>query len=173
MLIPAAILAGLCIVWGVAEPLVAGFMHINLTEGLIGSLLNIETPIFLLLLVPTGLIAYYTYYKGFMGVRNVTTGKNPLAIMFKHAYFFDDAYNLIARGINGLSLGLTRVENAVFGTYIDSTGSKIGETAEPGHATTLKQGPSSSFRNYVAAAVVGFIIIAVLIILTGTLGIGA
>ncbi len=30
MLIPAAILAGLCIIWGLSEPLVASFMHVNL-----------------------------------------------------------------------------------------------------------------------------------------------
>ena len=42
----------------------------------------------------------------------------------------------------------------------------MSEAAEPGHATTLKQGPSDSFRNYVAAAVLGFILIVVLIILT-------
>ena len=59
MLIPAAILAGLCIVWGLSEPLVASFMHVNLAEGLLGAFTNIETPIFLGLLIPTGLIAYY------------------------------------------------------------------------------------------------------------------
>jgi NADH-quinone oxidoreductase subunit L len=172
MLIPASILAGLCIVWGLSEPLVASFMHVNLAEGLLGAFMNIETPIFLSLLIPTGLIAYFTYYKGFQGVRKVAAGKNPLSTLLNHAYFFDDAYNLIGRGLTGFSDGLTRVENALFGRYPDSAASKVSNAADPGHATTLKKGPSSSFRNYVAAAVVGFILIAVLMILTGALGIG-
>ncbi len=172
MLIPASILAGLCIIWGLSEPLVASFMHVNLVEGLLGAFMNIETPIFLSLLIPTGLIAYFTYYKGFQGVRKVAAGKNPLSTLLNHAYFFDDAYNLIGRGLTGFSDGLTRVENALFGRYPDSAGSKVSNAADPGHATTLKKGPSSSFRNYVAAAVVGFILIAVLMILTGALGIG-
>ena len=36
---------------------------------------------------------------------------------------------------------------------------------------TLKKGPSDSFRNYVAAAVVGFILIIVLIVLTVGIGV--
>jgi len=166
MLIPAGILAGLCIVWGVAEPLVASFMHVEVAEGLVGAFLSLETPIFLALLVPTGLIAYYSYYKGFQGVRNFAASKNPIIVMLKHAYFFDDFYGAVSKGIERFSGGLTRVENALFGRYPDSAGTQISEAAEPGHATTLKQGPSDSFRNYVAAAVLGFILIVVLIILT-------
>jgi NADH-quinone oxidoreductase subunit L len=166
MLIPAAILAGLCIVWGLAEPLVASFMHIELAEGLVGAFLNIETPIFLLLLVPTGLIAYYTYYKGFKGVRNVASNKNPLSTMLNHAFFFDDLYAAVTKGLTRFSEGLTRIENTLFARYPDTAGTAISEAAEPGKATTLKRGPSDSFRNYVAAAVVGFILIIVLIIIT-------
>ena len=44
MLIPAAILAGLCIVWGLSEPLVASFMHVNLGEGLLSSLHKHRVP---------------------------------------------------------------------------------------------------------------------------------
>ena len=166
MLIPAGILAGLCIVWGVAEPLVASFMHVEVAGGLVGAFLSLETPIFLALLVPTGLIAYYSYFKGFQGIRNFAAGKNPIIVMLRHAYFFDDFYGAISNGIERFSGGLTRVENALFGRYPDSAGTKVSEAAEPGHATTLKQGPSDSFRNYVAAAVLGFILIVVLIILT-------
>jgi NADH-quinone oxidoreductase subunit L len=171
MLIPAAILAGLCIVWGLSEPLVASFMHVNLGEGLLAAFTNIEFPIFIALLIPTGLLAYYTYYKGYQSVRNFAASKNPIIKMLKHAYFFDDFYGAISKGFERFSLALTRVENALFGRYPDSAATQVSEAAEPGHATTLKQGPSSSFRNYVAAAVLGFIIIVVLIILK--VGIGA
>jgi NADH-quinone oxidoreductase subunit L len=171
MLIPAAVLAGLCIIWGVAEPLVASFMHVDLATSLIGAFTSLETPIFLALLIPTGLIAYYSYYKNFQGIRNFAAGKNPLTTLLKHAYFFDDFYGAVSKGINSFSAGLTRVENTLFGRYPDEAGTSIGHAADPGHATTLKKGPSSSFRNYVAAAVLGFILIVVLIILK--VGIGA
>ena len=174
MLVPAAILSGLCIIWGISMPFILDFMSksvftsglTNLGISLVGSLTGIETPIFLALLVPTGLIAYYSYYKGYHGVRNVAAGKNPISTMLKHAFFFDDLYSGISKGIERFSEGLTRVENALFNRYPDAAGTQVGEAAEPGHATALKQGPSSSFRNYVAAAVLGFILIVVLIILT-------
>jgi NADH-quinone oxidoreductase subunit L len=167
MIIPAAILAGLCIVWGVAQPLVASFMHVDLGElTIFGAFTNLETPIFLSLLVPTFLLAYYTYYKNFMGIRNVASGKNPISFILNHAYFLDDFYNFLAKGINGFSAALTRFENALFANAPDKIGADISNAAQPGHATTLKKGPSDSFRNYVAAAVVGFIIIIVLVVLT-------
>ena len=169
MLIPAMILTGLCIVWGLAQPLIASFMHVQLAEGLLGAFTNIEFPIFIALLIPTGLIAYYTYYKGFQAVRNIAGTKNPLSTTLKHAFFFDDLYSAIAKGITIVSEGLTKVENALFARYPDNVGAKIGETAEPGNASSLKKGPSESFRNYVAAAVLGFILIVVLIILSGVL----
>jgi NADH-quinone oxidoreductase subunit L len=169
MLIPAMVLTGLCIVWGLAQPLIASFMHLQLAEGLLGAFTNIEFPIFIALLIPTGLIAYYSYYKGYQGVRNIAGTKNPLSTTLRHAFFFDDLYGAIAKGITRFSEDLTRVENALFARYPDSAGTKIGETAEPQKALTLKKGPSESFRNYVAAAVLGFILIVVLIVLSGVL----
>jgi NADH-quinone oxidoreductase subunit L len=171
MLIPAAVLAGLCIVWGLSEPLVASFMHVTLAEGLLGAFTSIEFPIFIVLLIPTGLITYYSYYKGYLGVRNFAASKNPITTTLKHAYFFDDFYGAVSKGINSFSAALTRFENAVFGRYPDSAGTAVSHAADPEQATALKKGPSSSFRNYVAAAVLGFIIIVVLIILK--VGIGA
>jgi NADH:ubiquinone oxidoreductase subunit 5 (subunit L)/multisubunit Na+/H+ antiporter MnhA subunit len=165
MLIPAMILTGCCIVWGLSQPLVASFLHVP-SEGLLAAFTNIEFPIFVALLIPTGLIAYYTYYKGFQGVRNIAGTKNPLSTTLKHAFFFDDFYRLVSKGFNSLSNGLTRVENSLFSRIPDNAGTKVGETAEPQNAKTLKKGPSDSFRNYVAAAVLGFILIIVLIILT-------
>ena len=170
MLIPAGILAGLCIIWGLSQPLVASFMHVHLEETLLGAFTSIETPIFLTLLVPVFLLAYYTYYKNFNGLRTVAAGKNPLTALLGHAYFIDDLYYAIARGINGFSAALTRFENAIFANIPDKAGSDVSHAADPGHAVVLKKGPSDSFRNYVAAAVVGFIIIIVLIVLT--MGIG-
>jgi NADH-quinone oxidoreductase subunit L len=169
MLIPAMILAGFCIAWGLAQPLIASFMHFPLEEGLLGAFTSLEFPIFIALLIPTGLIAYLTYYKGFQAIRNIAGTKNPISTTLKHAFFFDDVYGVIAKGLILFSEGLTRVENALFARYPDKAGIKIGESADPAKALTLKKGPSDSFRNYVAAAVLGFILIVVLIVLSGVL----
>jgi NADH-quinone oxidoreductase subunit L len=165
MLIPAAILSALCIVWGLAEPLVGSFMHVE-TESLLAAFQSSEFYIFIALLIPTGIFVYYSYYKGFNAIRNVAASKNPISTTLKHAYFVDDFYNAIAKGLTKISAGLTRFENAVFGKYVDEFGTKVGEAAEPGKALKLKQDPSSNYRNYLAAAVIGFILIVILIILT-------
>jgi NADH-quinone oxidoreductase subunit L len=168
MLIPAAVLAVLCIIWGLAEPLVVTFLNPELAHevSLAAAFTSLEFPIFMGLLAPVFILAYWSYYKGFNGIRNVAAGKNPLSTLLNHKYFVDDFYYAIGKGITKLSEGLTRFENAVFGLGPDKLGTKISLAAEPGHATGLKKGPSDSFRNYVAAAVVGFIIIIVLIVLT-------
>lgn len=171
MLIPAAVLAGLCIIWGVSQPLIAQFMHVDLEHTLISAFTSIETPIFLGLLIPTFLLAYWTYYKDFQGIRTVAASKNPLTKLLNHAYFIDDLYYAIARGINGLSAALTRFENALFVRIPDKVGADISHAADPGQAMVLKKGPSESFRNYVAAAVLGFLLIIVLIILTVGVGV--
>jgi len=170
MLAPAAVLAALCIIWGVSQPLIASFMQVELHHTVLGAFTSLETPIFLGLLVPTFILAYWSYYKNFMGIRNIATGKNPISTLLNHAYFLDDLYYAVAKGINGFCAALTRFENALFARIPDQAGADISRAAEPGHATALKKGPSDSFRNYVAAAVVGFILIIVLIILT--IGIG-
>jgi NADH:ubiquinone oxidoreductase subunit 5 (subunit L)/multisubunit Na+/H+ antiporter MnhA subunit len=145
-------------------------MHVELEYTLLSAFTTIEFPIFMGLLLPTFILAYWTYYKNFMVIRNVAASKNPLSSLLGHAYFLDDLYNLIAKGINGFSAALTRFENAMFANAPDKLGADISNAAQPGHAMTLKKGPSDSFRNYVAAAVVGFLIIIVLIVLTVGIG---
>jgi len=160
MLIPAAVLAGLCIVWGFAEPLVTTFMHVNLGLTLLGSFTNIETPIFLALLVPTGLLLYWSYYKNYMGVRNIGGGSNPIATMLNHAFFFDDIYYAVATGIGKFSDGLK---------YVDDS-ANLGLNSFAGWfvraSSKLKKVPSTTVQNYIAAGIVGLILIVVLIILT-------
>lgn len=166
MIIPGVVLAALCIVWGISQTFIASFMHVELEHSLLSAFTSLETPIFLGLLLPTFLIAYWTYYKNFQGLRKIAAGKNPLTTLLNHAYFVDDLYYAIAKGINSFSGALTRFENAVFARIPDQAGTDISQAAEPGKALSLKKGPSDSFRNYIAAAVLGFILIMVLIILT-------
>ncbi len=190
MLIPAMVLAAFCIIWGISQPLIANFMHFELEHTLIGAFTSLETPIFLLLLLPTGLIAYYTYYKNNQTFRRVAAGKNPLTTMLNHAFFFDDVYSGISSGISKFSDGVRhfeikisvfplkfgqsviRIANVVhfyFDTKADNSLDKLINVLSNKTLTgvaKMRKAPSGSLRNYIAAAVVGFIIIAVLIILT-------
>jgi len=161
MLIPAAILAALCVVWGLSMPVVADFMHLNsLGLTILGSFTDLETPIFLAILVPTGLLVYWAYYKNVMSIRNVGGGSNPLSIMLKHGYFVDDVYYAFAKGLEKFSDGLKRVEDAA----------NLGLNSFAGWfvvaSSKLKKVPSSTVQNYIAAGIVGLILIVVLIILT-------
>ena len=106
--------------------------------------LNLEFPIFIILLIPTGLIAYFTYYKDFKASETSQHAKTHLSTLLNHAYFFDDLYYAVVKGINRASEGLTRIENTLFGVYPDSAGAKIRHAADPGQASTLKKGPSST-----------------------------
>ncbi len=161
MLIPAAILAGLCIVWGLSMPVVADFMHLNnLGISILGSFTDLETPIFLAILVPTGLLVYWAYYKNALSIRSVGGGSNPIATMLKHGYFVDDVYYAFAKGLGKFSDGLKRVEDSA----------NLGLNSFAGWfvlaSSKLKKVPSTTVQNYIAAGIVGFILIVVLIILT-------
>ena len=190
MLYPAMILAGLCIAWGLSQPLIASFMHFELEHTLLGAFLSLETPIFLSLLLPTGLIAYYTYYRNNQTFRRVAAGKNPLTTILSHAYFFDDFYNATTRGISRFSEGVKRFEGVIslfplkfastiiflakgvhvyLDTYVDKSLDKLINILSNRTLTgvsKMRKAPSASLRNYIAAAVLGFILIVVLIILT-------
>ena len=189
MLYPAMVLAGLCIVWGLAQPLVASFMHVELKSTLVGAFLSLETPIFLALLLPTGLLVYYAYYKNNQTLRSIG-GKNPLTTILSHGYFFDDVYGGIARGISNFSDGVRRFEGLIslfplkfastvihvangvhvyLDVYADKSLDKLINALANKTLTgvsKMKKAPSTSLRNYIAAAVLGFILIAILIILT-------
>jgi hypothetical protein len=135
-------------------------MHEDIGTTLLGSFTSLETPIFLTLLVPTGLIVYWAYYKNFQAIRRVGGGSNPLATMLKHAYFFDDLYYDLAKGIGKFSDGLMHIDDSAnlllnsFVAWFVRASSK------------LKKVPSTTVQNYLAAGIVGFILIVVLIILT-------
>lgn len=167
MLIPAAILTGLCCVWGVSMTGVLDFMSKStITAGLtslhlslLGSFDSTEM-VFLTLLIPTFLLVYWSYYKDFLGVRNVGGGSNPLATLFKHAYFVDDAYYAFAKGLRKLSGGIK---------YIEDSANKLTVSLAVGVQSAserLKKVPSTTVQNYIAAAVVGFILIVVLLVIT-------
>ncbi len=80
--------------------------------------------------------------------------------MLKHAYFFDDFYGVLVKGLTKVSDGVKRVEDSA---NLLTTKFAIGVVTA---ASKLKKVPSTTVQNYIAAAVVGFILIIVLIILT-------
>ena len=111
MLYPAAILAVLCVAWGFVEPWLGGFMGVGVETSLLGAFFNLETPIFLAILVPAGLIIYLTYYKNSQVMMKIRSGSNPLTAVLKHGYFFDDLYEgIIVKGVVKFSDGVRYVE---------------------------------------------------------------
>ena len=114
MLLPAAILAVLCVAWGFVEPWLGSFMRVEGETSLLGAFFNLETPIFFAILVPAGLIIYLTYYKNSEFMRKIRSSSNPLTTVLKHGYFFDDLYERIAgKGIVDFSNGVRRANETV------------------------------------------------------------
>jgi NADH-quinone oxidoreductase subunit L len=213
MLYPAAALAVLCFAWGFVGPWLSGFMHIEAEVSLLGAFFSLETPIFFAILVPAGLIIYLTYYKHSEIMMKIRSSSNPLTIVLKHGYFFDDVYERITgRGVITLSDGVRRANEAIIGnigkpaTGIVSLANRVRnfESSFSGNlpqtianaivkvahgvkkyldvladdllgiiahrtlrgASRMKNVPSSSMQHYIAAALLGFILILLLIILT-------
>ena len=213
MLYPAAILAVLCVAWGLIGPWLSSFMHVEAEVSLLGAFLSWETPIFFAILVPAGLIIYLTYYKQSRVMMKFRSSSNPLMTILKHGYFFDDVYEMITgRGVTTLSDGVRRANESVMGNvgipargivsfaghvrnaessfsgrgpqavansivklahgvkkYLDVLAddllSIIAHRTMRG-ASQIKKVPSSSLQHYIAAALLGFILILLLIILT-------
>ena len=100
MLLPAGVLAALCIVWGFLQPQVGAFMGVEEETSLLGSFFSLETVIFFAILVPAGLLVYATYFKNFSVMNAIRSASNPLAKLLGHGYFFDDLYEKgVAKGV--------------------------------------------------------------------------
>jgi NADH-quinone oxidoreductase subunit L len=213
MLYPAAILAVLCVAWGFVGPWLGSFMEVEGEVSLLGAFLNVETPIFLAILVPVGLIIYLTYYKHSEIMMRIRNSSNPLTTVLKHGYFFDDFYERITgAGIIAISDGVRRANETVMGRVgkpaqgivnmanhlrnfektfsgrlpqaIAASMVKLAHSVQKyfdvladdllriiAHrtlrgASRMKTVHSSSLQQYIAAALLGFILILILIILT-------
>ncbi len=188
MLLPAAALAVLCLVWGFTEPLLGSFMRVEADLSLLGAFLNLETPIFFALLLPTGLLIYLMYYRQNASMVKIRNSQTPLKTILKHGYFFDDLYEkVIARGTTVFSGGVRFFENTIFGVFPQLVAGFVISFAIGVHkyldvladqllsivanrtllsASKMKKVPQSSLQHYLAAALLGFILILVLIIAT-------
>jgi NADH-quinone oxidoreductase subunit L len=188
MLYPAVILAGLCVVWGFVEPWLGSFMRAGGEMSLLGAFFNLETPIFFAILVPTGLIIYLTYYKNSQFMGKIRSNSNPLTVVLKHGYFFDDLYErVIANRTISFSKGIRTVEVVLFNWIPVIVAVSVINLANAVHkyldvfadellsiiahrtlrsASRMKNVPQTSLQHYISAALLGFILILVLIILT-------
>jgi NADH-quinone oxidoreductase subunit L len=188
MLIPAAILAGLCIAWGLMEPLIVNFMHVEVELSLLGAFFGLETAVFFAILVPAGLIIYLTYYKKTALMEKFRSSSNPIKSLLKHGYFFDNLYEgIIAKGTVMLSRGVRWFENTAFGVFPQVVAGFVISFAMGVHkyldiladqllnvianrtltsASKMKRVPQQSLQHYLAAALLGFILILILIIVT-------
>ena len=214
MLAPAVVLGVLCVTWGFVEPWLGTFLGVEGEVSLLGAFLNLETPIFLAILVPTGLLVYFTYYKNSKMMMKIRSAKNPIATILKHGYFFDDLYegilakgtvtlsegvhsseNVALRGfpqgvagsVNGFANGVRNFENAAFNAFPQMVAGFVISFAINVHkyldvladqllnlvanrtfssASKIKKIPSTSLQHYLAAALLGFILILILIIAT-------
>ena len=188
MLAPAVVLAGLCLAWGFVQPWLGSFLGVEAETSLLGSFLNLETPIFFAILIPAGLITYLTYYKNSQVMMRIRSSGNPLTGLLKHGYFFDDLYeNVIAKAMVSFSNGVRFFENTFFGVFPQLIAGFVISFAIGVHkyldvladqllslvanrtlssASRMKKIPSTSLQHYLAAALLGFILILILIIAT-------
>ncbi|MEM3378998.1 MAG: NADH-quinone oxidoreductase subunit L [Candidatus Bathyarchaeia archaeon] len=188
MLFPAAVLAVLCVVWGFFEPWLTSFMHVEAEASLLGAFLSLETPIFFAILAPAGLIIYLTYYKNSEIMSKFRSSSNPLKSVLNHGYFFDDLYEKItAKAIVRFSSGVHYVETFIFNKLPQIVAWSVIVLANAVHryldvlvdnlltfialrtlrgAEHMRKVPASSLQHYIAAALLGFILIIILIIAT-------
>ncbi len=188
MLAPAIILAVMCIVWGFIGPALGSFLGIEHSLSIIGAFTSLETPIFFALLIPAGLLIYITYFKNSAIMAKFRSSSNPLTIIFKHGYFFDDVYEkALPRGILSFSSGIHRVENSGFSRFPLMVAGFTISTAMTVHkyfdtladqllnliayrtlrgASKMNKLPTSALQHYISAALIGFILILIVIVLT-------
>lgn len=188
MLVPAAVLAVMCIVWGFVEPALGTFLGVEHGLSLLAAFTSIETPIFFAILIPVGLLIYVTYFKNSEIMAKFRSSSNPLTVILKHGYFFDDIYEkAIPRGILSFSSGIYHIETSGFGRfpqmvagftistaiyvqkYLDVLADQllnvIANRTLRG-ASKMNQLPTSALQHYIAAALIGFILILIVIVLT-------
>ncbi|MCX8154154.1 MAG: NADH-quinone oxidoreductase subunit L [Candidatus Bathyarchaeota archaeon] len=188
MLFPAAILAVLCVAWGFVEPWLKSFMQVEAEASLLGAFFSLETPVFFAIIAPAGLIIYLTYYKNSEIMSKLRSSSNPLKTVLSHGYFFDDLYEKVtAKAIVSFSNGVRFVEKVVFNKFPQIVAWSVIVLANAVHryldiladnlltliahhtlrgAAHMRKVPSSSLQHYIAAALLGFILIIILLIIT-------
>jgi NADH-quinone oxidoreductase subunit L len=186
MLFSAGILAVLCFVWGFLANLIAAFLHTNVEIGT-SEVFSPLTLIFLLVLLIGGIPVYLFYYwPKFM--QGVTRKFAPLNMIFEHGYFFDDFYEkVVAGGVMRVTKGLGYFETTILARLPYVVANGVTKFAHGTHkyldvlidkmlylaakktlANSSKVGKTNeeSLQRSIAAALLGFLIILIIIIVT-------
>jgi NADH-quinone oxidoreductase subunit L len=184
MLFSSGILAILCTVWGLVANSIAEFMQVDVVIGL-GEIFSSSTLIFLLVLLAGGVPVYFAYYRE---SRLMETARRKLALLntvLEHGYFFDDLYEgVVAKGLVRVSEEAKRVE-AFIGRvpYLFAAGViRISHIVERARVldellyvaanrtlvfgSRIEKIHSQSLQRYIAAAILGFLILLIIVIIT-------
>ena len=187
MLFSAGILAFLCAVAALFGNYIAQFIGAKMEMGL-NEVLSSSTLIFFSTILVGGFCVYLTYYKKPLSMEQVRQKFSPLNKILENGYFFDVFYEkVVAGGVSLVAKSLRHAENVFFnrlpllvgngvmglahGTqkYLDIFVDEllyIATNKTMTSASRIKRVRSNSLEHYVAAALVGFLIILILIIVT-------
>lgn len=189
MLFAGAILAILCTVWGFAANLIAEFMHVNVMIGF-SEVFSLSTLVFVLILLLGGFPVYLTYYRK---SSKMETFRNsflaPLNKVLEHGYYFDDFYEkFISRALTRIAEGCGYVEKTILNRLPYFVASGMISLANGTHkyfdvlideflyviatktlasASKISRTRNESLQRYIAAALLGFLIL--LIVIIGTM----
>ena len=212
MLIPAGILTAACVAWGFLGPWLGSYMGLATETSIMGSFVSLETLIFALILIPSGLLVYATYWKNYSIMNAIRSAKDPLAKLLSRGYFLDEFYEkgvamafmVFSRGVKFFEVVFLDYFPVIFGNYVirfaggvhkylDVAADQLliviaGRSVEGAskvktldnaadklldiigrrtvRASRTKRAPVSSLQHYLAAALIGFIMLVILIIIS-------
>jgi NADH-quinone oxidoreductase subunit L len=188
MLFSSGILAVLCFVWGFLGSLIGKFMGVTVEMGL-SEVFSSTTLIFLFFLFLGGFPIYLTYYRKPAAIEKIKSSLlTPFTVALKHDYYFDDFYEkVVAKGVTKFSDGVDAIEESIFNRLPQYVANGVIGLARNTHryldiladellyivanrtlisASKIKKTHSGSLQHFIAAALLGFLIIIVLIIVT-------
>ena len=187
MLFASGILAALCFAWGFLGPLIGEFMGVPVQMG-INEVFSWHTLVFLFILFLGGTPVYLNYYKSEILEKIKRRLLVPINVLLEHGYFFDEFYGkIVARGFLLVARGAHHIEVTIFerlpyyvssgiirlahSTYIyldilvdEILGVIANKTVVS--ASKIKGANPESLQHYIAAVLLGFLIILILIIFT-------
>jgi NADH-quinone oxidoreductase subunit L len=183
----AGVLAVLCIAFGFFGNLIAQFTHLNAETGL-GEVFSSSTLVFLLMLFIGGFSVYLAYYRKPPLAESVRKTLNPLSKVLENGYFLDGFYErIVARGTVRASKGFRYIEKAVFERLPYVAASGVVSLAHNTHkyfdvlvddilyvtvnrtlssASRIKKIQADSLQHFIAAALIGFLILLIIIVVT-------
>jgi NADH-quinone oxidoreductase subunit L len=188
MLFSAGILASLCFVLGFLGAWIGKFMGVTVEIGF-SEAFSSATLIFILFLFIGGLPVYFTYYKESKAMEKIRNSLlTPLTVVLKHGYFLDDFYEkVVAKGVAEVSDLANTFEKSIFNRLPQYVAKGVIGLANNTHkyldvladellyiianrtltsASKIKKTHSGSLQHFIAAALLGFLIILILIIVT-------